>query len=258
MARWIAVPSPLAPRAGGVVRRKRVTARAGDRALAVWADRTLSEAVLLLGADDAVEILRARVVGTGGGVELQAWVLVAEGGEEVVQRVRVEGEGQVVPSGTHLELDSLRTHRTHDDIVVYRQPHGEHRMSSRLVSTLKGLFKQPERAGDVVTAGGAILEALQGAWEWVHDVRAQVNVLTWAEITTWFHDVEMPDDAECGAVLRRETPDGVEVVLVLLDADRNLVRNGTHGALIGLKLRASRLDEEAMAAFGGKKLVILN
>ncbi len=97
MARWIAVPSSLAPRAGGVVRRKRVTARAGDRALAVWADRTLSEAVLLLGADDAVEILRARVVGTGGGVELQAWVLVAEGGEEVVQRLRV-----VAPPGMML------------------------------------------------------------------------------------------------------------------------------------------------------------
>ena len=97
MARWIAVPSPFAPRAGGVVRRKRVAARAGDRALAVWADRTLSEAVLLLGADDAVEILRARVVGTGGGVELQAWVLVAEGGEEVVQRVRV-----VAPPGLML------------------------------------------------------------------------------------------------------------------------------------------------------------
>ncbi len=131
-------------------------------------------------------------------------------------------------------------------------------MASGLFSSLRGFLKRPDRAGEALAAGGTVLEALNAAWDWVHEVRATVNVVTWAEITQWFHSVEMPETAECGAVLRRETSEGVEVILVLVDANRALVSDATTRAPVGVRLRASRLDEEAIAAFNGKNLIILN
>jgi hypothetical protein len=126
------------------------------------------------------------------------------------------------------------------------------------VQDFKEMFRRlfPQTRGSSTVPSATVIALAEQVWSWVKESRTLTREIAWKDIVEWFA-ADQPENAHSGVALRRGTAEGVEVVLLMVDAEQKPVRRAD-GAVAGVILCAARLDEETEQAFHGKNLIVFN
>ncbi len=104
---------------------------------------------------------------------------------------------------------------------------------------------------------GAAFDRIDGVVEWLRDTPPhKVPMATYEEVIGYFVEHRPESDAvEKGAILRRQTKQGIELTQLFLNAANQPVPK-PDGGVYGRKLLADSLDKDLHEAFGNNSTII--